>query len=229
LDAEFLEYIRKSIEANEKAAKEMAMKKRQEKAMELLKKSGLGKRFAKRTFENFEKKGLSPELLNAYNKALEFAIKFPEVGKGLLFTGPVGTGKTHLAAAVANRLIENLYSVIFGNVTDIITLIKTSYRKDSELTEAEIIKLFTDDTDVFIFDDLGKENTTENTSTLIYQIINRLYENEKPVIVTTNFTSAALRKKLGEKGEAIMSRLAEMCEFIKVTGPDWRLKVVEED
>ena len=229
MDTEFMEYIRKSIKANEKAAKEMAMKKRQEKAMELLKKSGLGKRFAKRTFENFEKKGLSPELLNAYNKALEFAIKFPEVGKGLLFTGPVGTGKTHLAAAVANRLIENLYSVIFGNVTDIITLIKTSYRKDSELTEAEIIKLFTDDTDVFIFDDLGKENTTENTSTLIYQIINRLYENEKLVIVTTNFTSAALRKKLGEKGEAIMSRLAEMCEFIKVTGPDWRLKVVEED
>jgi len=229
MDTEFMEYIRKSIEANEKAAKEMAMKKRQEKAMELLKKSGLGKRFAKRTFENFEKKGLSPELLNAYNKSLEFAIKYPEVRKGLLFTGPVGTGKTHLAAAVANRLIENLYSVIFGNITDIITLIKTSYRKDSELTEAEIIKLFTDDTDVFIFDDLGKENTTENTSTLIYQIINRLYENEKLVIVTTNFTSAALRKKLGEKGEAIVSRLAEMCEFIKVTGPDWRLKVVEED
>ncbi len=229
MDSEFMEYIRKSIAANEQGAKEMAMKKRQEKVLELLKKSGLGKRFAKRTFENFEKNGLTPELLNAYNKSLEFAIKFPEVGKGLLFTGPVGTGKTHLAAAVANRLIENLYSVIFGNVTDIITLIKTSYRKDSELTEAEIIKLFTDDTDVFIFDDLGKENTTENTSTLIYQIINRLYENEKLVIVTTNFTSAALRKKLGEKGEAIMSRLTEMCEFVKVTGPDWRLKVVKEE
>lgn len=227
MDYEFMEYIRKSIEVNERVAKEIAMKKRQEKAMELLEKSGLGKRFAKRNFENFEKNGLTPKLLHAYNKSLEFANSFPEVGKGLLFTGPVGTGKTHLAAAIANKLMENLYSVIFGNVTDIITLIKTTYRKDSEMTEAEMIKLFTDDTDVFIFDDLGKENATENTSTLIYQIVNRLYENEKPVVVTTNFTSAALRKKLGEKGDAIMSRLAEMCEIIKVEGPDWRLKAVQ--
>jgi len=224
-----MEYIRKSIEANEKAAKEMARKKRQEKAMELLKKSGLGKRFAKRTFENFKIDDITPEILNAYKKALEFSTKFPDVQKGLLFTGPVGTGKTHLAAAIANKLIENLYSVAFGNVTDIVTLIKSTYRKDSELTEGEVVKAFTDDTDIFIIDDLGKEHSSPNTSTVLYQIINRLYENEKPIVVTTNFSSATLCKKLNERGEAIVSRLAEMCEFIKVTGPDWRLKVVEED
>jgi len=229
MDTEFMEYIRKSIEANEKAAKEMAMKKRQEKAMELLKKSGLGKRFAKRTFKNFKKDNIAPELLYAYNKAFEFATKFPDVEKGLLFTGPVGTGKTHLAAAIANQLIDQLYSVAFGNVTDIITLIKSTYSKDSQLTEAELIRAFTDDTDIFIIDDLGKEHSSPNTSTVLYQIINRLYENEKPIVVTTNFSSAALCKKLNERGEAIMSRLAEMCEIIKVTGPDWRLKVVEED
>lgn len=229
MDEEFMEYIRKSIEANEQAAKEMAMKKRQQKAMELLEKSGLGKRFTKRTFESFDINNLTPELLNAYNKALEFATKFPEVEKGLLFTGPVGTGKTHLAAAIANKLIENLYSVAFGNATDIVTLIKSTYKKDSELTEAEVIRAFTDDTDIFIIDDLGKEYTSPNTSTFLYQIINRLYENEKPIIVTTNFSSAALRRKLGERGEAIMSRLAEMCEIIKITGPDWRLKAVTEE
>lgn len=229
MDLEFMEYIRKSIEANERAAKEMAMMKRQQKAMELLEKSGLGKRFAKRTFGTFEKDGLTPELLNAYEKAYEFAKHFPNVEKGLLFTGPVGTGKTHLAAAIANELINKLYSVIFGNVTDIVTLIKSTYRKDSELSEAEVIKALTDDTDVFIIDDLGKENTSENTSTVLYQIINRLYENEKPIIVTTNFSSAALRKKLGEKGDAIVSRLAEMCEFVKMTGKDWRLKAVKEE
>jgi len=229
MDTEFMEYIRKSIEANEKAAKEMALKKRQEKAMELMKKSGLGKRFAKRTFKNFKKDNLAPELLYAYNKAFEFATKFPDVEKGLLFRGPVGTGKTHLAAAIANELINKLYSVIFGNVTDIITLIKSTYKKDSELSEAEVIKVLTNDMDMFIIDDFGKENTSENTSTVLYQIINRLYENEKPIIVTTNFSSAALRKKLGEKGDAIVSRLAEMCEIVKVSGPDWRLKTVMEE
>ena len=76
--------------------------------------------------------------------------------------------------------------------------------------------------------DLGKENSTDNSIALIYQIINRLYEYEKPVIVTTNFTSVALRKKLGEKGDAIISRLAEMCEFIKISGEDWRMKNARE-
>jgi DNA replication protein DnaC len=218
------EYIRMNIEKNQQAAQEALQREKQAKTMKLLEKSGLGSRFIKRTFETFNTDNLNQEQLNAYKKAYEFATKFPDVEKGLLFTGPVGAGKTHLAAAIANKLMSDLYDVIFGNVTDIVTLIKSTYRSDSEYTEAEMIKTFTNDVDIFIIDDFGKENPTEHTTTLIYQIINRLYENEKPIIVTTNFSSAQLRQKLGEKGEAIVSRLAEMCEFVKVSGDDWRLK-----
>lgn len=224
-----MRFLKESIERNEREAKETLMKKKQEKILQLLEKSGLGKRFAKRTFETFRKNDLTPQLLNAYKKAYEFVRNFPQVEKGLLFTGPVGTGKTHLAAAIANELINKLYSVVFGNVTDIVTLIKSTYRADSELSEAEVIKMFTEDTDLLIIDDLGKENISEYTSTILYQIINRLYENEKPIIVTTNFGSATLRRKFGEKGNAIVSRLAEMCEFIKVVGEDWRLKNASDD
>ncbi len=221
---ELREFIMKSIKKNEEEVKKLAMKKKQEKINELLDKSGLGKRFTKRTFENFNTYNLTLEIIHAHDKAIKFTKDFPDTSQGLLFSGPVGTGKTHLAAAIANELIRKLYSVIFGNVTDIITLIKGSYRQDSEITEGEIIKAFTEDTDIFIIDDLGKERATPNTNTVLYQIINRLYENEKPIIVTTNFSSAALRKKLGERGDAIVSRLAEMCELIKVSGQDWRLK-----
>ncbi|AEE98046.1 ATP-binding protein [Mahella australiensis] len=224
MNDELTEYIRRSIAQNEKNVQEMLKKEKQSKAMKLLNKSGLGSRFAKRTFETFDTANLSPEALNAYKIAYEFATRFPNVEKGLLFTGPVGTGKTHLAAAIANELISKLYSVIFGNVIDILTLVKSTYRRDSELTEAEMIRTFTDNVDILVIDDLGKENATENSTTVIYQIINRLYENERPIIVTTNFSSAVLRKKLGEKGDAIVSRLAEMCEFVKVSGEDWRLK-----
>jgi len=222
-----MRFLKESIERNEREAKEALMKKKQEKVLQLLEKSGLGKRFAKRTFENF--KAENEELKKALLKSRDFVEKFPHVEKGLLFTGPVGVGKTHLAAAIANELINNLYSVVFGNVTDLITLIRSTYSRDAEITEAEMIKTFTEDTDLLVIDDLGKENISEYTATILYQIINRLYEHEKPLIITTNFNSSMLRKKFGEKGEAIVSRIAEMCEFVKINSEDWRLKNARSD
>jgi DNA replication protein DnaC len=222
MDNEIIKFLKESIEKNEKEAKEALMKKKQDKILQLLEKSGLGKRFTKRTFENF--RAQNEELEKALLKAKEFTEKFPNIEKGLLFTGPVGIGKTHLAAAIANQLINSLYSVVFGNVTDLITLIRSTYSKETEITEAEIIKTFTEDTDLLIIDDLGKENVSEYTATILYQIINRLYEYEKPLVITTNFSSSALRKKFGEKGDAIVSRIAEMCEFLRINSDDWRLK-----
>jgi len=223
-DKELSEIIKRNIEENERLVQEKLKKQKQEKIMELLNRSGLGGRFKKRTFETYNTEGITKSMLYAYNKSLEFANNFPNVEKGLLFSGTVGTGKTHLAAAIVNKLVEDMYSVAFGNATEILTMIKSSYNKNSDYTEQDMIKLFTDDVDMLVIDDLGKENSTDNSIALIYQIINRLYEHEKPIIVTTNFTSVALRKKLGEKGDAIISRLAEMCEFIKISGEDWRMK-----
>lgn len=227
MEDEIMRFLKESIERNEREAKEALMKKKQEKVLQLLEKSGLGKRFAKRTFENFRVE--NKELKEALLKSKEFTKYFPHVEKGLLFMGPVGVGKTHLAAAIANELINNLYSVVFGNVTDLITLIRSTYSRDAEITEAEIIKTFTEDTDLLIIDDLGKENMSEYTATILYQIINRLYEHEKPLIITTNFNSSMLKRKFGEKGEAIVSRIAEMCEFIKINSDDWRLKNARND
>ena len=227
MDDEIMRFLKESIERNEREAKEALMKKKQEKVLQLLEKSGLGKRFAKRTFENF--KAENEELKKALLKARGFVEKFPDVEQGLMFVGPVGVGKTHLAAAIANELINNLYSVVFGNVTDLITLIRSTYSKEADITEAEIIKTFTEDTDLLIIDDLGKENVSEYTATILYQIINRLYEYEKPLIITTNFNSSMLKRKFGEKGDAIVSRIAEMCEFVKISSDDWRLKNARND
>lgn len=216
---ELWEFVKHSITANEEKAKQMLAQKRQEEAQRLLMQSGLGKRFQQRTFATY--KVLDKNMDHAKAEAIGFITDFPNT-KGLLFSGPVGIGKTHLAAAIANHLIKHLYVVLFGSSADIISRIKQTYGKSGE-SELDVIEALTN-VDLLIIDDLGKEKASDNTSTVLYQIINRLYEDEKPLIITTNYTSDALISRLGEKGEAIVSRITEMCKPVVMRGDDWRLK-----
>ena len=215
------EFLRQSIQKNREEAEKFMLEQKQKRIAELLAKSGLGKRFQKRTFANTT---TTPRNRHAVAAAREFAEQFPNVQQGLLFMGTAGVGKTHLAAAIANELISELYTVLFGNITDIVTLIKSSYYNQAEYSEAQILKTITEEVDLLVIDDLGKEHATENTKMLLYQVINRLYENEKPVVVTTNFSSEALAEKYGERGIAVVSRLTEMCQPILMQDEDWRIR-----
>lgn len=211
------EFLRQSIQHNAEEAKRLMAEKKQQRVAEIMQNSGMKSRFKKRTFATFV---VTTENTLAYQKALEFAENFEKQGKGLLFTGNIGTGKTHLAAAIANHLMQNLYTVIFGNITDIISRIYDTYDKSSDVSTMEIIQYLTS-VDLLIIDDLGKEHTSENVRTLLYQIINALYEDEKLVVITTNLSGKELSEKIGP---ATVSRITEMTEPVIMQGHDWRLR-----
>lgn len=185
----------------------------------LLANSYLGRRFMDRTFDTFIVNDKNRE---AYNKALDYAKNFEEYSKqgiGLFFVGPVGTGKTHLAAAIANYLIkEKVIPVKFGNITMLLSEIKATYDEDAKMRENEVIYTLSN-VALLVIDDLGKEKTTEWTNQILYTIVNNRYENYKPVVVTTNLSIQDLEEKLGQ---ATMSRIIEMCRGIKMEGVDFR-------
>ncbi len=180
------------------------------------------------SFNNYK---VTSENKKALNKAKEYADNYiKKIEKGSLFiTGGVGTGKTHLAASIANELIRNEIPVVFGTLINLLNDIKDSYSSDGE-KEGYIIERYSK-VNMLIIDDLGKERPSEWTLEKLFTIINNRYENNLPVIITTNYNRDKLRERLSnnknyEIADSIISRLYEMCKGIAIYGNDKRKELV---
>ena len=128
-----------------------------------------------------------------------------EAGSCLLFTGNVGTGKTHLSTAIANALIAFGCTALFTTVSDIMRTIKATYDKDSEQSERQAIKSFVIP-DLLIIDEISVNQNSEHEKRLMFEVINKRYEEVKPTIVLTNLPPELLKENLGDR---ILDRLRE--------------------
>lgn len=193
--------------------KKIILKQRAEK---LLQQSKIDKRFSLRTFENF--KAYNSVTKVAKERALDYTEKIEEYlesGTNLIIEGAgcVGTGKTHLACAIAQAVMHKGIPARFVNVVSMITEIKESFD----------IKKYTD-VELLIIDDLGKEKGTDWVCETIYGIINKRYEQMKPTIITIETPMSQLGKNYGEKSKAILSRISEDFCLIRLNTDDYRFK-----
>jgi DNA replication protein DnaC len=127
--------------------------------------------------------------------------------RGLMFSGSVGCGKTHLAVAILRGVIERGFTGLYWNVPDLFRAIRSTFGEHPEQTESELLAEMTG-VDLLVLDDLGAERANEFVGERLYMIVNRRYEAGMPMIVTTNFTDADLSARLGDR---ILSRFAEIC------------------
>lgn len=195
---------------------------KREQAKRLLAESNLGERFASRVFSTFN---VSAENKDAYEAAMMFVRKFSAEetkGRGLILKGPVGTGKTHLTAAIVNNLVKSGYPCIFGNVTALLGRLRESYGGDGD-NEGAIMQKYCNSS-LLVIDDLGKEKSSEWVQERLYAIINHRYEHYKKVIITTNDNFKTLEKNIGE---AAISRLIEICDGYEVGGKDYRKRCLQ--
>ena len=130
--------------------------------------------------------GAGPEAQARYGIALDVARKFAEAPAGvLLLTGGHGVGKTHLAAAAANRLIERGQPVFFAFVPDLLDQLRGSYSPDSELSFDELFDLVKN-VPTLVLDDLGGHSGAAWAEEKLFQIINHRYVSDLPTIVTSS-------------------------------------------
>lgn len=224
---EYDEKIKQENRARE-AAQERAWRK--QRVDELVSQSGIRKRFQGRTFERFIKD--TPGRKHAYKIARDYAEQFTEkarvTGEGLYIEGNNGTGKTHLAAAIGLYLTEKEYSVVMKTSFDLLDEIKKAF-DDQTRSEHQIMRAYRE-CDLLIIDDLGKEQCTDWSMSVLYSIINDRYEAMRPTIITTNFGEQDLISVLtpkdhgSQKIEAIISRLTEVNRMLKMAWEDYRGK-----
>ena len=195
----------------------------------LLDYSNLGERFFEKNFETYQ---INYNNAKAFETAKRFITNFEianKRGTGIIFYGPYGVGKTHLACSIANELLKMQKSVVFGSTIKLFGIIKKSYNNEIQENKSKIISEFIN-CDVLIIDDLGKEKPSEWVLEKLYYIINERYEHNKPIIITTNFTENQLIDiftvgKNKSSIEAIMSRLNEICLTVKIFDNDYRYKI----
>jgi DNA replication protein DnaC len=170
-------------------------------------------------FENFEKRGRvglgklqADSLEHAFNQAMNFA----EKRQGwLLLVGRYGSGKTHLAAAIANFTIEAGVTTLFLTLPDLLDWLRYAYSGVDMSFEERFEEIR--EIPLLILDDFGTQNATPWAQEKIFQIMNHRYINQLPTVVTSNLM-------LNDFEGRIRSRLQDpdLVTVVKILAPDYR-------
>ena len=157
-----------------------------ERSSRLRRYSNLGP-LSRRTFDSIDPAGRSSDAENSrlFRAAFEAAEEYAANPVGwLVFTGPNGSGKTHLAAAIANRNIEIGRPVFFVHVPDLLDDLRATFSPTSELSYSDLFEQV-NQAPLLVMDGLASGSPTPWALEKLQQIFNHRYNSELPTVVTT--------------------------------------------
>jgi DNA replication protein DnaC len=220
------------------------------KAARMIAAARIPQRYAECTLESYvpNYKGDNRSLNAALVQARNFVKAYPleTQGTGLLLTGSIGVGKTHLAIGILQALVvERGATGLFYDYRSLLKEIQNSYGR-SDLSEREILSpVF--DAEVLVIDELGAAKPTDWVWDTVQHILNTRYNDRRTTIITTNypneretpleqFEGLARDKQAAKKAmhqdtlgdrvtERMRSRLQEMCVVVEMIGDDFRQTV----
>ena len=175
--------------------------------------------FRDMTFERFDTKGhigMAESQILSLQNAFRQAQSFAENPRGwIMFVGNYGCGKTHLAASIANTVVERGIPTYFLTVPDLLDWLRFGYNNPNNSYEARFEEIR--NVELLVLDDLGTQNTTAWAQEKLFQILNHRYMHNLPVVITSNLDLESIEGRIRSrlKDAAVVTR----CD---ITAPDYR-------
>lgn len=169
--------------------------------------AGIPIRFKDRTLASY--KATSSQQQKALSFAQQYADGFGEVlqsGRGALFVGKPGTGKTHLSIGIALEVMGNRNgTALFTTAMRALRRVKDTWTRGSEESETQAIGALVFP-DLLILDEVGVQFGSDTERLILFEVLNERYEQRKPSILLSNLTVDEVRGYLGER---IFDRMRE--------------------
>lgn len=208
------------FEKRDKEYHEKEIEKQEERFYKKIENSGLPYRFFDADFENV----ILDDMPKSFLSAMEILKKYVEEievnknsGLGLYVYGDVGRGKTYMTACVLKELLKRNEQCLFTSFFDIYEELKECYRR--KLSTKPIVEKYIGYKFLFI-DDFGKERFTEWANEIVFQIINKRYNQMRPTILSSNNSLVQCIDNGLEK--AVADRITQTCEKVKIVGKNFR-------
>lgn len=157
------------------------------------------------------------EMRAIFENCKAYAENFSADSNSLFFFGATGLGKTHLSLAIADRVIQKGFGVVYGTAQNLLTRLEKERFGRIEDADTESMLL---DCDLLILDDLGTEFTTGFTVAAVYNILNTRELSSRPTIINTNLSLSELEQKYTAR---ISSRILGKYDIYQFIGNDQRI------
>lgn len=177
-------------------------------------------KYREATFSNYR---IFEQNRKAFRIARKYTDQFPEMlerNQGIIFYGPVGTGKSFTSACIANELLDKKVSVI---MTSFVKILQNIQMQD----EAAYISML-NSAKLLILDDLGTERNTDYALEKVYNIIDSRSRASKPMVLTTNLTLSEMLEAEDIRYKRIYDRIFETCFPVEIPGESFRRKEAEQ-
>lgn len=141
--------------------------------------------------------------------------------RGVVMFGAPGRGKTHLMVGLCRLALDVGRTAVWHNAPVLVERIQDTYSDDAGPTRRQVIEALCR-YEVVMLDDLGWERASADVAGIMYEVVDGLYRARRTVVASTNLGAREFEKRYDA---AVVSRLREMAEFLKIEGRDRRREV----